>query len=423
MDNLTHSLVGVLVGDSLAEATPATCNGLPREQRRNLFVTLMVAGGNLPDLDFIQSALRGDKLDYLLQHRGYTHTVVGALIMAALMLLASEAWCRWRRWTLSRSDRLQIAGLCTLALLLHVAMDFTNNYGVHPFWPFYNGWLYGDSIFIWEPLLWTAAAPLVFTSRTRTARILVAALIATAIAVCIGSGLVPIVFVATLITLALGMLLIGYRASRRTALIAGVTLWLSITAVFAVSHGIVERRIERFVAQQFPQLHTLDRALTPNPANPVCWDLMLTLTDDDHYLVRHGTWSLVPSLLPAERCPGRGLFKNITAPVTPMAAANTAFVFWHGELVMPRQQLRQLAATYCQAAAFLRFARVPWTLERSGTWIVGDLRYDREPELGFAEIELHPPGTATCPAQLPPWTAPRKELLSLDRSTPESVSQ
>lgn len=422
MDNLTHSLVGVLVGDTLAETTPETRDGLPREQRRNLFVSLMVAGSNLPDLDFLQSAIRGDKIDYLLQHRGHTHTVVGALIMAALMLLASEAWCRWRRWTLSRTDRLQVAGLCTLALLLHVAMDFTNNYGVHPFWPFYNGWLYGDSIFIWEPLLWTAAAPLVFTLRTRTARTLVAALIATAVAVCIGSGLVPVVFVVVLIALVLGMLLIGYKAPRRIALIAGVAAWLSITASFAVSRGIADHRIEQFVAHQFPQLNTLERALTPNPANPVCWDVMLALTDADRYLVRHGTWSLAPSLMPADQCPGRGLFKDITAPVTPTAEANTAFVFWHGEIVMPRRQLGQLAATHCQAAAFLKFARVPWTLERSGTWIVGDLRYDREPELGFAEIELKP-GTAACPERLPPWIAPRNDLLNLDGSTQDSTGE
>lgn len=415
MDNLTHSLVGVLVADTLAEITPATRDGLPPQQRRNLFVSLMVAGSNLPDLDFLESVLSGDKIDYLLQHRGHTHTVVGALIMATLLLLASEAWCRWRRWPLSRTDRLQIAGLCMLAPLLHIAMDFSNNYGVHPFWPFYNGWLYGDSIFIWEPLLWTAAAPLVFTLHTRTARTLVAALIATAFTVCIGSGLVPIVFVVAFAALALGMLLIGHKAPRRVALIAGVALWLSLTAAFAISRGIADARIEHFVAQQFPQLHTLERALTPNPANPVCWDVMLVLTDADHYLVRHATWSLAPALMPADRCPGRGLFRNLTAPLTPMADANTAFAFWHGEIVMPHRQLRTLAATNCQAAAFLRFARVPWTLERGGTWIIGDLRYDREPGLGFAEIELQP-GGPPCPGRLPPWIAPRNDLLSADGS-------
>ena len=35
---------------------------------------------------------------------------------------------------------------------LHLAMDFANNYGVHPFWPLSGRWFYGDTIFIIEPL-------------------------------------------------------------------------------------------------------------------------------------------------------------------------------------------------------------------------------------------------------------------------------
>lgn len=141
MDNLTHTLIGVLVGETLAQTTSATAHGLPAAQRRNLFVTLTAIGSNLPDLDFIYSAITGNKLDYLLQHRGHTHTVVGALVTAALMFFASELWCRWRKWTLSRRDRIQLAALAALTLLLHIAMDFTNSYGVHPFWPGCTRWI------------------------------------------------------------------------------------------------------------------------------------------------------------------------------------------------------------------------------------------------------------------------------------------
>ncbi len=54
--------------------------------------------------------------------------------------------------------------------LLHIAMDFTNNYGVHPFWPVDNRWFYGDSVFIIEPLFWAACAPLAFIFKTHVAR-------------------------------------------------------------------------------------------------------------------------------------------------------------------------------------------------------------------------------------------------------------
>jgi hypothetical protein len=42
--------------------------------------------------------------------------------------------------------------------------------------------------------------------------------------------------------------------------------------------------------------------------------------------------------------------------------------------------------------------------------VFGDLRYDRERELGFAEIETQSGG---CPEFVPGWTPPRADLLGL----------
>jgi len=45
-----------------------------------LFVVLAAVGGNLPDLDLLYSYVSSDrKLDYLLEHRGYTHSIVGCV--------------------------------------------------------------------------------------------------------------------------------------------------------------------------------------------------------------------------------------------------------------------------------------------------------------------------------------------------------
>jgi inner membrane protein len=41
-----------------------------------------------------------------------------------------------------------------LAGLTHILLDFTNNYGVRPFWPFSERWYSWDIVFIVEPLLW-----------------------------------------------------------------------------------------------------------------------------------------------------------------------------------------------------------------------------------------------------------------------------
>ncbi|MFL6550906.1 MAG: metal-dependent hydrolase, partial [Povalibacter sp.] len=167
MDNFTHTLIGVLVGETFARTTRASSSGLEPQRRRNLLVTTSAIASNLPDLDFIPSAITGDKLQYLMQHRGHTHTLLGLLVICALVSAGFDLWCRWRKWQPAATDRVQLGAVTLLALLLHVAMDFTNNYGVHPFWPFNNGWLYGDTIFIWEPLLWVAAAPLIFLLRTK----------------------------------------------------------------------------------------------------------------------------------------------------------------------------------------------------------------------------------------------------------------
>jgi inner membrane protein len=40
-----------------------------------------------------------------------------------------------------------------LAGLSHILLDFTNNYGVRPFWPFYEKWFSWDIVFIFEPVM------------------------------------------------------------------------------------------------------------------------------------------------------------------------------------------------------------------------------------------------------------------------------
>jgi inner membrane protein len=45
--------------------------------------------------------------------------------------------------------------LAYLAGLSHILLDFTNNYGVRPFWPFWEKWYSWDIVFIADPILWT----------------------------------------------------------------------------------------------------------------------------------------------------------------------------------------------------------------------------------------------------------------------------
>ena len=49
MDNLTHSLIGIVAGETVARSTSAATSGLGADTRRAFLVTIGVIGGNHPD--------------------------------------------------------------------------------------------------------------------------------------------------------------------------------------------------------------------------------------------------------------------------------------------------------------------------------------------------------------------------------------
>ena len=410
MDNLTHTLIGVLAGESIARAASAAGSGLPHDVRRNLIVTTMAVGGNLPDLDFLYSAVTGGKLDYLLHHRGHTHTLVGALAMAALLVAALFAWLRWRRLQPGTGDRLLLLSTALFAPLLHIAMDLANNYGVHPFWPWDNQWFYGDAVFIIEPLLWAACAPLALLLRTRAARAAVVLALGAGIALTFFSGLVPIAHAIAFTLLVTALVTIGRRGRPAAALACGVGVWLGVTGAFAIASDVAGRRIDAVAAEHFADDVVYDRVLTPMPVNPVCWEVILISARGGDLALRRAMLSLLPVHLPARRCVGRSRGAKTTAPLQPVAVADDGQTVWHGQIVTSRSRLAQLVDTDCRAAAFLRFARAPWLAAVDARLVFGDLRYDFEPELGFAEIDVTD-APARCPIRVPSWLPPRTDVL------------
>lgn len=411
MDNLTHTLVSALVGETAHRFTPAAKSALPESSRRNLSIGLMMIGGNLPDADLLYTGWGGNSLDYVLHHRGHTHTVIGALLISLVLYLAVRTWCRYRRLEPSPHDVRFLAALALLAPLLHLCFDFTNSYGLHPFWPLDNRWFYGDAVFIVEPLLWACATPLLFTLRSLVSRTLVALVLLAGIALSFVTGLVPLPLAATLTAFTVGLALIGRYAPARLALASGVGAWLLLTAGFFASGNAADARINLILGQTFPGTRTLDRVLTPMPVNPFCREVFLVQIDGDRYVVRKATHALLPGWLPAQNCPQRTLGGESTAPVQPMSAPSSDEIAWGGELSMSRDLPATLARDYCAVRALLQFARVPWFAAHEDGWLVGDLRYDREPELGMAEVEVGP-GMDECPRRIPPWVEPRKDLLT-----------
>ncbi len=413
MDNLTHSLIGMVAGEAVARLAPASKTGLSADTRRGMLVTLATVGGNLPDIDLVLT-YRGfarDKLGYLLEHRGYTHTVLGCLVLAALLYAAAEGWARYRRLSMSRSDRVTLAAMAVFGTLLHLGMDALNSYGVHPLWPFYNGWIYGDSVFIVEPLYWLAAAPLFFIARSIAARAVVATAVVAAI---VGSILMSPngMWLVLLAVLTAGLLIVGARNTPFTGVLVSALAMVCVTVLLAIAGNVAARNINSVATQDFPDDRIIDHVLSPIPTNPFCWDVLLLATHGDHYIARHGMLSNAPRFVTAESCSTKLVSKDTTAPMTAVHAPDSPQTTWFGEFSMPVSRLVDLAARSCKAAALMQFVRAPFVIERKSGWVIGDLRFDRERGLGLAELEISAAPEAGACLPRAPWLPPREALLS-----------
>jgi len=108
-----------------------------------------------PDLDVL-GEFKGRVFDFA-HHRGFTHSFLGiAIVSAAVVGFVYLIWhLRGRklkdpnlppRWGL-------LFGFAYLAGLSHILLDYTNDYGVRPFWPFSERWYSWDIVFIVEPVI------------------------------------------------------------------------------------------------------------------------------------------------------------------------------------------------------------------------------------------------------------------------------
>jgi inner membrane protein len=154
----------------------------------------------------------------------------------------------------------------------------------------------------------------------------------------------------------------------------------------------------------------LDHVVNPMPSNPFCWEIMLIQKEADNAVLRRAMFARVPSFLAADQCLTRSLDMPITAPLIKVPRNNSAELKWYGQISSPLDQLRSVARTNCEAAAALRFIRAPWLAEAEKELVLGDLRYDREEELGFSEIVVD--DQPRCPPFVPRWTPPRLDILT-----------
>jgi inner membrane protein len=143
LEPVTHFLFGAAMGRA----------GLNRKTA--LATATLTLAAEAPDLDVLSRF--GGSAFGLNHHRGFTHSFLGIPLVAAVVV--GFIYLLWRlRGRKTRIPNLPprwglLFAYACLAGLSHLLLDFTNNYGVRPFWPFSERWYSWDIVFIVEPVI------------------------------------------------------------------------------------------------------------------------------------------------------------------------------------------------------------------------------------------------------------------------------
>jgi len=173
LEPITHFLTGAVLGRA----------GFNRKTA--LATATMTLAAEAPDLDIFWQFK--DRVSYFAHHRGFTHSFIGLLFMSALTVAVMYGVWRLRGRKTNVQDLPPRWGLlfvlAYVAGLSHILLDFTNNYGVRPFWPFWEKWYSWDIVFIVEPALYIIliaglVLPAIFSRRQHPPRGQVAAVLA-----------------------------------------------------------------------------------------------------------------------------------------------------------------------------------------------------------------------------------------------------
>ena len=402
MDNLTHSIIGLAAGELIDRSLPEEPSRERAHARHRLLLVTGALASNFPDIDLVLMPFLSRPLGYLLEHRGHTHTLLFAIPEA--LLLVALLWLLWpaarQVLRVSHAARRGVALAAGIGLLLHLGMDYLNSYGLHPFAPVDPHWLYGDTLFIIEPMFWVLlGVPMILQIQRRGMRIVLLGAMALVLTGCTAAGFLQW---RSLLLLGATALVLGALAGRwRHALVAGTVLSLAWIGVQAGASHAARAEVATDLARQDSASRLLDAAMAPFPANPLCWSFVTVESNTARgtYRLRRGVLSLNETLAPTASCP-----LKMAGGVAP---AGTQGIAWFGSMESSLAQLQHLQQTNCHVDAWLRFARMPLIDAESAT----DLRFGNLGGANFSTIDYAARAGTPCPAWLPHWGQPRADLL------------
>ncbi len=138
MEPVTHFLTGA-------------CLGRSGFNRKTAYATLaMTLAAEAPDLDMLWG-FRGP-VSVFQHHRGITHTIWAAPVVG--LVTTGFVWLvhRLRKKDPAIPPRWGLIWLfAMIAQLSHLLLDYTNNYGLRPFFPFDPHWYAWSIVFIFDP--------------------------------------------------------------------------------------------------------------------------------------------------------------------------------------------------------------------------------------------------------------------------------
>ncbi len=411
MDNISHSVVGLAAGELLHRSLKQESDEHQQQTRRRLFLASCWAASNFPDLDLFLTRLLPSPLGYLLHHRGHTHTLLYAIPQA--ILLALIIWLFWpaARNLLRHSTRARIGFAMSIGLgfLFHLSMDYLNSYGVHPFHPFNSGWLYGDMVFIVEPVFWIMfGVPMIMMMRNPRLKIILMSLLIGIPLFCTIKGFLLWQSMAILLLLAIFSAMLQQQADKannqgKKALIAAFAFSLAFIGMQDSASKYGKTLVSYDLLQKDPANRLLDIAMSPFPTNPLCWNFISVESKEKAgtYQLREGIVSLAPTILPIAACPAS--LSKLPQQVT--TQPDIAFVSnYQGSL----NRLRTLSDQQCYFKAWLRFARAP--LLKQDTAV--DLRFGSVPTGNFTALSLGNTAEQHCSRFIPSWDFPRSDLMT-----------
>ena len=245
MDNLAHALVGAVIGRSAGgDRIPAAG-------------WIGAIAANAPDWSEPLIGLRLDRASgaFYTNHRGITHSFIGAAVETVAITLAVWGIFEWlHRNTPRRTAPPALLSLLVfLAVASHLYMDWQGSYGLRPFLPWSSRWYYGDWVAIADPLFWLV--PLVALAwgaerhwRDLTPIVLIAALVLGLVFTHAAAAWLRLTCIALVLVGALGWMHSWFGWSRRRLAAALSLVILALYATAQAGASIPVRTVARIEA-------------------------------------------------------------------------------------------------------------------------------------------------------------------------------